>query len=581
MKYIKAYENQILNSILDKISQSGIESLSSLEKEYLDKFSKEQPTQEIQKNIYSKKYSDKIGPYDATLILYGIEEPYTKNHIFFPPTYDDGNTTRWFGELTVNDIKYNGQILCQDDYYLTSFFYNDDGDVFTDLEGLEYEIDQFCENAFYNAKNVNESLLLEGRIEDIEIKFEKKIDPKIVEYFKENDPTPNKAYFEWLCDRYSKLTTKKENIEKTMIKMVTKYENIKFNLEEKQINRIKSVDGLSKILNQNKNWDELKTYDEDGSAKILYDSIEWMIYVPYTFETSGKFGDKSWCTVYEPEEHFNKHFGEEGALTYCINKLDTDKNFAIEQTIVENGERKCIVWDNKDEKPLSDVFLIEVIKNLIKINYLEKDNEIKNVWKDIVNEMPYPEMTESMLKLSMADLLEQKGVIWVAKEFGTYIIFETIDVSDNYIYIENFINDKLKEKIIKNPADIDDETFLYKIIINDFPNECDSILDSVPWEEKQINRKKLQILEEIGIYKVFQYFSKDRLNELIDSYIQEYWETPQLENKIEQIWSIDANDSLDIPELANVINDNISWTKLTRSIFYELDMEQIRDVLEI
>jgi len=568
MKYLKSFENQLLNSILDKISQSGVDSLSSLEKEYLNKFSKDQSTEEVQKKINTKIYTDKIGPYDATLILNDVEEPY------------DGHS-RWSGKLTVNDIQYDqGQILFQDDNYLSGYFYNDNGDVFTDLEGLEYEIDAFCENAFYNAKNVNECLLLEGRIEDIEIKFQKRINPKIVEYFKENDPTNNKAYFEWLCDRYSKLDTKKENIEKAMIKMVTKYENIKHKLAQKQINRIKSVEELGDLLNQDKDWHTLK--NKDG-VDVIYDSYEWIIFVPYTEEISEQFGDKSWCTVYNPSEHFAKHFGKDGALIYCINKLDISKNFAIEQTVQENGERKCDVWDNKDEKPVENVFLTETIKYLVKVNYLPKNTELKKEWNKIIEDIPQPNMTEVMFRISMTDLLEEKGVIWASKEFGTYIIFETIDVSDNYIYIENFINDKLKQKIIKNPAyNIDDTSILYDIIINDFPYECENILDSVPWEDRE-DKNDIEVLEEIGIIKVFEYFPKDSiLNELIDSYIRLNWNgTPHLEEKIEEIWSIDVNDSLDIPELANVINNNISWIELAKSIYHELDMEHIRDALEI
>ncbi len=40
MKYLKLFENKILDDLLDKISKSGMGSLTELEKDFLDKFSK-------------------------------------------------------------------------------------------------------------------------------------------------------------------------------------------------------------------------------------------------------------------------------------------------------------------------------------------------------------------------------------------------------------------------------------------------------------------------------------------------------------------------------------------------------------
>ena len=54
MKYLKLFENHILDIILDKINKSGMGSLTTSEKEFLDKFSKGEH-QELEKELSDKK----------------------------------------------------------------------------------------------------------------------------------------------------------------------------------------------------------------------------------------------------------------------------------------------------------------------------------------------------------------------------------------------------------------------------------------------------------------------------------------------------------------------------------------------
>jgi hypothetical protein len=54
MKYVKLFENHMLDVILDKIFRTGMGSLSTSEKNFLDKFSKGEH-QEIEKELNDKK----------------------------------------------------------------------------------------------------------------------------------------------------------------------------------------------------------------------------------------------------------------------------------------------------------------------------------------------------------------------------------------------------------------------------------------------------------------------------------------------------------------------------------------------
>lgn len=140
MKYLRKYEDKILDNILDKIMQSGKDSLSPLEKEYLDRFSKDQSTKDVQQEMNKKEYVDEIGPYEAKLILTNVEDV---------DNYDEPNYgvhKRWNGTLYIGDNKYEGYIGFKNDDYLYGYFEN----IYEELEGFHYEIDQFCENAFYS-----------------------------------------------------------------------------------------------------------------------------------------------------------------------------------------------------------------------------------------------------------------------------------------------------------------------------------------------------------------------------------------------------------------------------------------------
>ncbi len=53
MKYLKLFENKTLDDILDKISRSGMSSLTDLEKEFLDKYSRGE-YEEVEKKIKEK-----------------------------------------------------------------------------------------------------------------------------------------------------------------------------------------------------------------------------------------------------------------------------------------------------------------------------------------------------------------------------------------------------------------------------------------------------------------------------------------------------------------------------------------------
>lgn len=137
-------ENQQVDKILDKISKSGINSLTKQEKEYLDRYSTgEELPEEITKEseLKGKKFvSDQMNIPEMVFV--------------YDMTKDLGDEIRHYGDMTFGDTTFNGFISCtRDGDFKHAEFYDVDEfddytrdittDLYTKAEGLEHEIDSF------------------------------------------------------------------------------------------------------------------------------------------------------------------------------------------------------------------------------------------------------------------------------------------------------------------------------------------------------------------------------------------------------------------------------------------------------
>lgn len=146
MKYIKTFERNSeielsLNTILDKISNNGLDSLSSREKDFLNSFKKNKQHESFKK-LNVKKYNG--GHFDFD--LYEI--------------VNKGDTIEFHGELSLprwNGMDYNkveGYIEYKKDGSVELFF-DSEGDSkgyspWDFVEGLEYEFDSFIDDIIYD-----------------------------------------------------------------------------------------------------------------------------------------------------------------------------------------------------------------------------------------------------------------------------------------------------------------------------------------------------------------------------------------------------------------------------------------------
>jgi len=129
-----------LNKILEKISFSGINSLTNKEKEYLDYYSKTEKFLDDDELITS---SDRV--LSGEIWNFGGIPGIPKMNFQYETTEESIDEIVHTGYLTVNNDQYYGEIYCdaEGDYSLCNFESSEGENLFEKYEGLEREIEIF------------------------------------------------------------------------------------------------------------------------------------------------------------------------------------------------------------------------------------------------------------------------------------------------------------------------------------------------------------------------------------------------------------------------------------------------------
>ena len=144
MKYSKKFENyhQVkVDEILDKINKSGINSLTQIEKDYLDAFSKD----DVMK-MANLEYNSRLKDFSSTDGYF---------HFTFSHVEHRDKKDFYYGTITVPSIEFEngkkidgvieGFILVLSNNTKVPFFEKNGYDILEFCNGLEYELDNFLD----------------------------------------------------------------------------------------------------------------------------------------------------------------------------------------------------------------------------------------------------------------------------------------------------------------------------------------------------------------------------------------------------------------------------------------------------
>jgi len=279
-----------------------------------------------------------------------------------------------------------------------------------------------------NVINFLEFSLLENRIEDLKIKYEKEFGDKADDLFN-IDYTENKAYSEWLFKFYK---NNKDEIEKeipfehfeVLELMLKKYHNNNFSTP---ITQIKTLKDFRKVIDEKDGFDKIENFPKD-EVEILLNNNQWIIFKPLTYEVSQFANRKSrksnWCTTYD-DLYFEKYMGKKGGLIYCTNKLDSVKDISLE---IKCNSDIINLWDYRDTNTerLSDSELAD---------YFEYQNEdVYDVFKEY--EIEHPTYTRSEMITLVHDDFN-----W----YDTNIDYDILsDLFNKTTYLSDYVGDEIE-----------------------------------------------------------------------------------------------------------------------------------------
>lgn len=220
-------------------------------------------------------------------------------------------------------------------------------------------------------------------------KYGSEMEPSIIDYFFQNDPTSDKKYTKWLIENYifDKDKIKPDGqmtVPEYMIEKVVLFNNLRRNLPQ-QLNDFKKfsfIDLISKIAEFYKSKREIELPQEakDG-AKLIWQNNNFELYNITNKAASCHYGKGTkWCISRQDEDHFQT-YSDSGCVFFFLifkNKVIAGENYKHAIVISTKGEEPSILpggileWRNPEQtsqysyselSPVEKQEVIEAIKS--------------------------------------------------------------------------------------------------------------------------------------------------------------------------------------------------------------------------
>ena len=243
-----------------------------------------------------------------------------------------------------------------------------------------------------------EDILLEGRIEDFNKKYEM-LQPELRRRIILNDPSSNKKYIDWI----GKIASSEPNTDiEDVLKDVNQFDKYQAALGD--IYKLKSYNDLKHVLSTRVKSNKEKTRE---GAKILIDDDFFLVTAPTTHESCAYYGNNTkWCIV-ASEDWWNNYYYKNSIV------IVEDKRYIEKYAVVGDADRGDYTVYNRDDHTVDYDGMF--------------DTDDEQCWPEYVREAIEDYMSSDDIQ-SRKDKYEAKRVDDYIKDYGTDTIW------GNYVY---------------------------------------------------------------------------------------------------------------------------------------------------
>lgn len=146
------------------------------------------------------------------------------------------------------------------------------------------------------------------------------------------------TYGKWILTLFNKGKLDRKN---HVTDILSRFENNKKQLKNKDINTFKSIEDLENYLNDDNNYKDLshrqevrqrqqdrKNSDLTNEADLVFNGSEWEVWTPKTYAASCKLGQgSSWCTASTESDYYYNHYTSQGPLFIVLNKSNKEEKY--------------------------------------------------------------------------------------------------------------------------------------------------------------------------------------------------------------------------------------------------------------
>lgn len=296
-------------------------------------------------------------------------------------------------------------------------------------------------------KIIRESLLIEGRLEDVKKKYPG--NDKLIDLVSENDPSGNNKYLAWIIKHVLGLgNDEKIPMVDSIISAVGYFHQNQQSFTKKDINQYKSVKELNDAIEEVKEKKNEKIAKKQSDK--VYEDNEWLVVAPKSWEASCTYGSGTkWCVASKNQRSYWDDYFRKSDFYFIINKSKTKDDPLYKVAVRKFRRGKYELWDATDyqlHRFKRETYISSLPKELLNSIELRHDTLYPNKDEISLSDNPKEQALMNLLDIGNVDDIDDEGYHWEMESFSyegvNYAVGEDNDINDSlWAYYEEEYNE--------------------------------------------------------------------------------------------------------------------------------------------